>query len=205
MAKTYGEDAIEFCRKLYCKYGGKNHDAIQVEMRKAGWAGWQKSNLHDRGKAGTKNERLGWITKFGFERSLQIYTEGLVSGIRSDEQDLYIGIRNVRQTLQKKVEAGTATKDEFYQYRDFCKLEIEARKNLDLSRDNLETFVAGYEKLIDWVGKKDPQAAKMLVKHGEYLAEMAQIHYGKAEAGDHGAGDREDEGGDRPGPGQSVE
>jgi hypothetical protein len=38
----YNQDAIELARSLYCKYGGKNLDAVQREMRKAGYPGWLK-------------------------------------------------------------------------------------------------------------------------------------------------------------------
>jgi hypothetical protein len=194
--KLYSNEAIEHCRKLYCKYGGKNFDAIEQEMHKAGWDGWRQQNLRDRGKGA--NAKLGWITKYGFEKSLKIYTETLVEKVNDDEQDLYVGIKRVRQTLQKLVDSGEATKDEIYQYRDFCKLEIEARKSLDLSRDNLETFVSGFEKLVMWLGEIDPAAAKLLVKSGDKLTALATAHYGKTETDFDRASDREDEGGDQP-------
>lgn len=195
MPKPYDKKAIELCRKFYCERGGKNHDLIEQDMRKAGYAGWQKANLHDRGR---NHERMGWITRYGFERSLEIYNQGLIAAVNSDEQDLYQGIKRVRQTLQKEVDNGEATKDEIYQYRDFCKLEIDARKNLDLSRDNLETFVAGYEKLVMWLGEIDAKAAAIVVKHGDRLAELAAAHYGKEGDIDSRAIDRTDESGEQP-------
>lgn len=181
---------------LYCRYGGKNYPAIEREMRKAGWPSWSQTNLMDRGRG--KNAKLGWINRFNYERSLQDYNERLVEKVNDDAQDLYIGIKQVRKTLQTKVTSGKCTKDELYSYRDFCKLEIEARRNLDLSRDNLETFVACFDKLLTWLGEIDPAAAKLVVKSGDKLAALAQAHYGKAETDDAGAIDRADEGGDRP-------
>lgn len=198
MAKAYGEDAIELCRKLWCKYGGKNADAIQAEMRKA-YPGWSKSNLEDRGLGAS--ERMGWVTRFGFDNSLKIHMQKLTESVNDDEQDLYIGIRTVRKAMQLKVVGKEATKDDIYQYRDFCKLEIEARRNLDLSRDNFETFVSGYEKLLTWLGDIDKAATKLLVKHGEKLQELAQAHYGKSEEINDGTGVGADEGGERPGEG----
>jgi hypothetical protein len=193
MPTQYPQEAVDLCRKIYCKYGGNNADAIEREMRKV-YPGWRRNNLNDRGKG--KEARLGWVTKYGFEKSLEIYNRRLTEAVNDDEQDLYIGIQTVRKTLQEKVHAKTATKDEFYQYRDFCKLEIEARKNLDLSRDNFDTFVAGWEKILGWLGELDPKAVKMLVKHGEKLTELAQAHYGKSEEIDAGTSDREDESSD---------
>jgi hypothetical protein len=155
VTRRYNQEAIELARSLYCKFGGKNLDAVQREMRKAGYPNWTKQTLFDKGRENTPNYREGWVTKYGFDNSLKLYTEKLVESVNDDEQDLYMGIKNVRKELQKKV-VGNATKDEIYQYRDFCKLEIEARRNLDLSRDNLETFVAGYEKILGWLGEIDP-------------------------------------------------
>jgi hypothetical protein len=196
VGKRYNQEAIELARSLYCKYGGKNTEAIQREMRKAGYPNWTKQTLFDKGRENTPNYRMGWITKYGFEKSLKRYEETLIEKVNDDEQDLYLGIKGVRKELQKKVVAGTATKDELYQYRDFCKLEIDARRNLDFSRDNLETFVSGYEKLLNWLSELDPKAAKLLIANGDKLIELAQAHYGKTETDDDGTIDREDAGGD---------
>jgi hypothetical protein len=191
--KVYDDEAIDLARKLYCKYAGKNFPAIEAEMQKV-YPGWSKQNLIDRGKG--KAVRFGWITRYGFDNALKIHMQKLTESVNDDEQDLYLGIKTSRKELQKKVVGAKPTRDELYQYRDFCKLEIEARRNLDLSRDNLETFVAGYEKLLGWLSGIDKKAAVMLIKHGEKLAELAAAHYGKPEEVVDGAGDREDEGGE---------
>lgn len=194
MSKRYSQEAIELCRKLYCKYGGNNYEAIEREMRKVYWT-WSKKSLDDVSAADRKNRRLGWVTKFGFENSLRLHLEKLIESVNDDEQDLYIGIKTIRKELQRVVSGRNREKADLQHYRDFCKLEIEARRNLDLSRDNFETFVAGYEKLVTWLSEIDPQAAKAVVKHGDKLTEMAQAHYGKSEEDDAGTSDREDEGG----------
>lgn len=196
MPKRYSREAEEKCRELYCRYGGRNHELIERDMRKAGWPGWQKSILYDKGR--DTNARMGWITRLGFENSLRIYTQKLAEKVNNDEQALYLGIKKVRESLQSKVEAGAANRDEIYQYRDFCKLEIEARKNLDLSRDNFETFVSCFEKLALWLAPIDKAAAKGLVRNGERLTAMAQAHYGKTDKIDSRTGSGEDEGRDEP-------
>ncbi len=200
MAKTYGQDAIDLCRSLYCKYGGRNHDAIQAEMQKV-YPGWRQSNLVDRNRTKGKHPQLGWINRYGFDNSLKLHLQKLTESVNDDEQDLYIGIRTVRKAMQSVVIGKDASKDDIYQYRDFCKLEIEARKNLDLSRDNLDTFVAGYEKQMIWLGEIDPEGVKVLIRNGEKLVEMAQIHYGKSEEINDGAGPGEDEGSEQPSSG----
>lgn len=200
VTKRYNQDAIELARSLYCKFGGKNLEAVQREMRKAGYVRWDKKTLFDKGREDTPNYRMGWINKYGFDNSLRLHLEKLVESVNDDEQDLYLGIKALRKRLQLRVARervlDDTAKHELYQYRDFCKLEIEARRNLDLSRDNFETFVSGYEKLVNWLTEIDPKTAKGLVANGERLAELAQTHYGKTEEIDAGTSDREDEGGD---------
>jgi hypothetical protein len=169
MPMQYPQEAIDLCGKLYCKYGGMNHDRIEREMRKQ-YPGWRKKNLYDSGSG--KQALLGWINREGFDNLLKIHVQKLTESVNDDEQDLYIGIRTVRKAMQSKVVGKSA------------------------SKDDLETFVAGYEKMINWLTDIDPVATKLLIKHGEKLSEMAQAHYGKAETDDDGASDRADEGGE---------
>lgn len=190
MPVTYDQDAIELCRKFYLEAGGKNHIAVEQKMKKAGYVGWRKQNLIDRGG------QMGWISRYGFEKSLKIHLQKLTESVNDDEQDLYLSIKEMRKSSQKTAMGKGATRDQVYQYRDFCKLEIEARRNLDLSRDNLDTFVAGYEKLISWLSDIDRDAAAMLVKYGERLAELAEAHYGKQEETGDGASAIENESGE---------
>lgn len=189
---SYNQEAVELCRKLYCKYGGKNHLAIENEMRKQ-YPSWRMTNLYDRGKT---KERHGWVTRFGFDNSLKLHLQKLVESVNDDEQGLYLEVKAFRAIAYKRAMSADSKRDDVYLYRDFVKLTIEALKALDLSKDNLETFVACYEKLINWLGDIDPAAAKVVIKHGEKLTQLAQAHYGKAEAVDDGASDREDEGGE---------
>ncbi len=189
MPVSYSPEAVEKCRALYLKYGGKNHAAIEAEMQRE-YPGWQKGNLEDKG---IKRPRMGWVTKYGFERSLEIHTAKLVMAVNNDEQDLYIGIRTVRKALEVEAIGRNANKDSRREYREYCKLEIEARRNLELGRDNFETFVAGYEKLVMWLGDVDPAAANLLIRNGKRLAELAEALYGKAETDDDGTSSRTDE------------
>lgn len=195
MPKQYPQEAVELCRSLYVKYGGSSHDLVESEMQKAGYVGWKKKNLYDSGSG--KNARHGWITKWGFEESHRLHLEKLTEKVNDDEQDLYIGIKTIRKRLQIEAMGKNADTAIRREYREYCKLEIEARRNLDLSRDNLETFVAGYEKLLMWISELDTETAKRVLKLGDRLIDMAQAHYGKnTESFDNGANDRTDEGGE---------
>lgn len=201
MPKPYGQEAIDLCRSLYCKYGGKNHDAIQAEMRKAGYAGWQKANLHDRGKEGTSRWRMGWIGKYGFDESLKTHVRLLVDNVKNDDQRDYLKLQELCSRLESKALNPDAKKDDLYIYRDFFRLKLEMKTKLEVSRDNFETFVDCYEKLVGWLAQIDSKTAKMLVKHGEKLAELAQAHYGKTEGFDSGTIPEPDESSDGPAAG----
>lgn len=195
MSARYDQEAIELCRKLYCKYGGANHAAVEAEMRKV-YGGWRKNLLHDRGKG--DQARLGWITKFGFENSLRIHVQKLVESVNDDEQDLYLGIKTIRKQLQVEAIGRGADAAVRREFREYAKIEIEARRNLDLTRDNLDTFVSGYEKQMVWAAGIDTELAKLLIKHGPRFAELAEAHYGKTQTEFDGASNREDESGGEP-------
>ena len=197
MAKSYSEEAIELCRRLYCKYGGKNHDAIQREMRAAGYSGWSKINLQNRGREGPRGERMGWVDKYGFDNSLRLHIEKLATSVNNDEQDLYLSIKTLRKRLQGKALARNPDTKVVSQFRDLAKLEIEARRNLDLSRSNLETFAEAFELIATWAPDIDADLASRFIKSADRFMELAQAHYGKQEDSvNDGTGDGPDEGRD---------
>ncbi len=181
MPKQYDQEAIELARKLYCKYGGKNLVALEKEMREV-YPGWLKQTLLDR-RGSEANFREGWINKYGFDKSLQEYLKTQIAGVTDDVQKLYLGIKGVRESLEKKVNNGNGTRDEIYAYRDFCKLEMEARQKLDLEKDNYESFVACWEKLLVWLPEISESAAVAFLTGdtAEKVLERARIEYGEQE------------------------
>lgn len=181
MPKQYDQEAIDTCRKLYCKYGGKNLDRVEKEMREV-YPGWLKQTLFNRGK--DDNFREGWIEKYGFDKSLREYLKTQIEGVTDDVQKLYLGIKSVRETLEKKVTTNPdATRDDIYSYRDFCKLEMDARQKLDLEKDNYESFVACFEKQLAWLPEIDEKAAAAFLSGdvAERLLARARLEYGEQE------------------------
>ena len=81
MPSQYPPEAIEKCRKLYCKFGGKDFDAIQREMRKE-YPTWRKQNLKPRGKGA--DSRLGWIVEHNFDKSLHEYLKTQVISVTNE-------------------------------------------------------------------------------------------------------------------------
>lgn len=183
MPKQYNQEAIETCRKLYCKFGGKNLDALENDMRQAGYVGWQKSTLFNRGKIDSADWRQGWIERYGFDKSLQEYLKTQIAGVTNDVQKFYLGIKSVRETLETKVKNGDGTRDDLFAYRDFCKLEMDARQKLDLEKDSFENFVACFEKMLAWLPEISEKAATEFLTGdvAERLLERARAEYGEQE------------------------
>lgn len=175
MPSQYGQEAIKKCRELYCKFGGKDFDAIEREMQTA-YPKWRRQNLHPRG-----NKSLGWIVEHNFDKSLEEYLKTQTVAVTDDVQNLYLGIKTVREKLQEKVQTGEGTRDDIYAFRDYAKLEMEARKSLDLSKDNYESFVAIWEKILAWLPEIDEIAATALLSGdvAERLVLRAKSEYGK--------------------------
>jgi hypothetical protein len=80
-----------------------------------------------------------------------------------------------------KVKGNESTRDDIYSYRDFCKLEMEARQKLDLAKDNYESFAACFEKLLAWLPEIDEKAALafLIGDTAERVLERARVEYGE--------------------------
>ncbi len=183
MPKRYSQEVVERARKLYCENGGKNFDVIENEMRKV-FPSWRKQNLIGRGKG--KDSRLGWIDEHNFDKSLLEYQKTQIVAVNDDIQKLYLGIKAVREKLQDKVTGDNPTRDDIYAFRDFCKLEMEARTKLDLEKDSYETFVAGFEKMLAWLQEIDKNTALAFLSGdtAEQILERARIEYGEEKQSD---------------------
>lgn len=179
MPTEYDREAIEHCRELYCKNGGKNFDAIEAGMQEV-FPNWSKQNLFDRNG---KKPRHGWITKHSFDKSLQEYLKVKAVTVLDDVQKRYLGIKAVCDRLEDKIKAKEDTRDDLFMYRDYCKLEMEYRLKLDLSKDSYENFVACFEKLLAWLPDIDAKAAKAFLSGdvAERLLAKAKSDYGEQE------------------------
>lgn len=181
-------EAIEKCRQLYHKYGGKNFDAIQSEMRKAGYPGWSKARLTNKGRdPKSPHWREGWVSKFGFDKTLELHQRVSTMAVLNDSQEIYLQIQTVRKIYDAKVIAPGHDKDEFYRWRDAVTLELKAKEQLDLGRANFETLADGWEKILGWLQElvedhKFPKTALTALVHvGEEILNRARAIYGESE------------------------
>ncbi|MFM9905102.1 MAG: phage terminase large subunit [Pyrinomonadaceae bacterium] len=63
------EQKVEACFELYKKYGGRDHDLIEREMRKRGHRKFSRRILYKRRARG--RERDGWIDRYGWRSRLR--------------------------------------------------------------------------------------------------------------------------------------
>lgn len=182
MAATYDQKAIDLCRSLYLKYGGRNYEAIEREMQKQ-YPGWRKQNLVRRGRG--RDEREGWIERYGFDRSLELHTKLQTESVLNDSQKFYLTIKTVWESLADTVKGSARTKDDLYAFRDYSKLLLDAKDQLDLGRANFETFVEAWELLCVW-GEEllSAKAFGELLAISETVLEKARLQYGESEGED---------------------
>jgi len=181
MPFSYPSEAIEACLQLYLRFNGQQHDRIEVEMRRT-WPGWSKQNLYSRG------EKIGWIEKYGWEAALkQKLALSTEQGTLTADEQLIRDVEQVRQRVKAQLDAKGAKgegvdRDLVWQFRDLCKLIIEARTKLQARSDTLTAFVTFWERLLDWLPEIDARAASELLKVADAVLERAAAEYGEEQS-----------------------
>lgn len=176
--QVYNEEAVAICRKFFCQFGG-NPSQIEKEMRKAGYANWQKQLLYDKGTEG-KNARLGWISKFGFEKSLQLHLQTQISSVENDDERRYRAVVQLADHYQElALQDGEQKEKAVNMFIKLTDQQIELRNKLDLSQSNFETFVEAWELITAWAKEIDPELAKLFYKKKDAFIEFATRHYGE--------------------------
>jgi len=169
MPTQYGNKAIESCRKYYCEFGG-NAEQIEKAMRRD-YPNWGKQNLFDKG------DRLGWINKFGFEKSLKLALDTRISAVENDDERRYKAVVQLADKYQEKALQGDDKAVPM-----FIKLtdqQIELRSKLDLSSSTFETFVESFEQIVNWSKEIDVELAKLFYRRKDEFIERAMTKYGK--------------------------
>ncbi|MBS1793365.1 MAG: hypothetical protein JSS81_05895 [Acidobacteria bacterium] len=176
-SREYPHEAKELCRKLYCQYGG-NPAQIEREMKKQ-YPGWTRRLLNDRGTG--PDSRHGWITKYGFEKSLELHQQNQIASVVNDDERRYQAVVKLADHYQEKALQGDEKAVQL-----FIKLteqQIELRNKLDLTTGNFETFVEDFELIVKWAKEIDTDLAKLFYKRKDEFIEMAEVHFGKSEIG----------------------
>jgi hypothetical protein len=174
----YDQEAIKKCREYYIKY---NADAKKIEQAmRQDWSSWSRYNLYDRGKG--KELRMGWINKYGFERSMQEALNLRINRIQSDDHRRYEAVVTLADTYQKKALNGEESAVPI-----FLKLtdqQIALRTKLDLGTANFEAFVEAFESIIEWSKDINVKLAREFYRDREEFIRRAKLKYGAEEGKD---------------------
>lgn len=179
MPRSYQDDAIEHCKRLYLKFNGQQHDRIEAEMRRAGWPSWSKQNLYTRGQG--ENQKIGWIEKFGWEAALKLHLATRDEGAKAPADKIFSEIEAIRQKIFEELQAkGISSRDLVYQHSAYLRLSIEAISKTGAG-NTLEGFVVAWERLLDWLVVISPTALAELLKVDTLILEKAAEEYGVKE------------------------
>lgn len=184
MGQHYDSDAIELCKRLYLKFSGQQHDRIEKEMQRAGYTGWRKENLYNRGKSEGSGFREGWIDKYGFKAALKIYLAQKPTAALNNAQKLVREIEWIRGQLDSEIRTKGVTGVDIklvYLHRDYCKLCIDALTRVEAARDTLGGFVSFYERFIDWMTDIDGKLARQLLKVEDLVIARAEKEFDETE------------------------
>jgi hypothetical protein len=185
MPRSYPDEAIQDCQRLYLKFNGQQHDRIEAEMRKT-WPGWSKQNLYTRGKG--PNQKIGWIDKYGWEKALSLHLATRVEATLTEAQQIFNEISAIRKKIFEEIKAkgARADKDLVYQHRAYTKLSIDALSKVGGGDHTLDSFVAMWEMLMEWLPDISPSALAELLKADTQILEKAAVEYGDKETRDSG-------------------
>ena len=181
MPRSYPDEAIQNCQRLYLKFNGQQHDRIEAEMRKL-WPGWSKQNLYTRGKG--LNQKIGWIEKYGWEKALKLHLDTRAEVTLTESDQLFNEIAEIRKKIFEEIRAkgAKADKDLIYQHRAYTTLSINALNKLKgAGLHTLDSFVAMWEGLMDWLPDISPKALAELLKVDREILDKAAAEYGDEE------------------------
>jgi hypothetical protein len=180
MPRAYSPEAIAEAQRLYLLFNGKQHDRIEQEMRKK-WPGWSKQNLHTRGSG--RDQKIGWIDKYGFDEALRIHLATRPEGLRTSAEQAFHEIEEIRKRLYEEIKTlgANASSDLVYQHRDYSKLFMEAETKLHGANNTLANFVAMWERLLEWLPAFSEAALGELLKVADKVLEKAALEYGETE------------------------
>lgn len=176
MPRAYSEEAREYCFKLYLKYNGQQHERVEEEMRRKGWVGWSRQNLYTRGKG--KNLKVGWIERFGWEKALALKIEADARRAAGGDS-LLADVQKRRARLSERLDReGEENRDLVYQHLKYAELEASLTSRAGAGRDDLQSFVVAWERLLEWAAKW-PRLLTALVEFSEQVMERAKAEYGE--------------------------
>lgn len=173
MPRSYPTEAVKECFDLYLKHNGQQHDLIEAEMRRR-WPGWSKQNLYSRG------DKIGWIDRYGWEKAHKLKLAAGAQAATTSAETLFSEIEAIRKRLKGEIDAaGVLNRDLIYQHHNYCQLSANLLARRDAARDDLQSFVAAWERLLGWAAEIAPRLASDLINVSGQVMERARAEYGE--------------------------
>lgn len=180
-------DEIKTAFELYLLYNGQNFDEIEREMHRRGWTGFKKSYLKSRGFG--DNRRVGWVEKFGWEKSLQIKIATAGTAAATSAESLLFEVETIRKRLFVEIEAKgiqRAGRDLIYQHDKYVQRSTEILDRLNDARDNYANFVFFIKHLLKAAPQISPALARELVEAEDALIDWAEGEFTTSESDETG-------------------
>lgn len=175
MAKVSPEQ-LEDAFALYLKYNGERFDLIEKEMRGRGWTRFQKQQFFDRGRGA--NFREGWISKYGWKKSLEIKVATAGQTAVTSAESLLFEVETVRKKLyQRLVEKDVNDRDLVYQHDKYVSRTTEILDKLERARDNYGNFTFFLKHLLAAAPLISPELATALCLAEDGLLEWAEREF----------------------------
>lgn len=179
MSERVHPDCIKDAFELYLKYNGERFDLIEAEMRQKGWTSFKATNsLKNRGIGA--NFREGWITRYGWEKSLElkIATTGVAAA--TSAESLLFEVESIRKKIFMELSikgVGSGQKDLIYQHDKYIARTTEILASLDKARDNYANFTFFLQQLLKAATRISPELAAALCDAEEPLIEWAEREF----------------------------
>jgi hypothetical protein len=172
MASSYPNEAVELARSLYLKYGGRNFEAIEADMRRAGYHNWSRQNL-------SRSDEKNWVRRYGFDRSLEIHIRNasLLRAETQGEKQLR-QLSSVRDLLYAEIESGNFEAKALDTFRGTCSQITEMMSKLRAGTNTLEAFVVSWETLLEVLGELKPELVGELLKLADDIFEKVRLKFG---------------------------
>ncbi len=175
MPKTTNPECIEDAFTLYLKYNGERFDLIEREMRLKGWIGFDKQCLSNRGIG--ENFREGWIDRFGWKTTLEIYLTAKNKTLLTSGEKLLAEVETIREQIYQRLQThGVDNRDLVWQHDKYSQRSAEILAQIESSKDISRDFAEFLKLLLNISLKISPTLARELCN-----AEDAIIKHAKDE------------------------
>lgn len=178
MPKVTAPECINDAYELYLKYNGERFDLIEREMRLKGWFAFDRQCLTNRGIG--KNFREGWIERYGWRKTLEIYLATKARTILTSGEKLLAEVEIIREKLFDRIEThGVDNRDLVWQHDKYAQRSAEILAQIEKARNPLRDFDAFMRFLITSSVSISPNLARELVNAEEAIIRRAKNEFSK--------------------------